>query len=185
MFFRTPDECRALARGFGWDDEALEALRSPDTTAPHPPALSFGHALADSFRLAHAIARELGEFPGCVLWVREYGIWPSLDNRHLYYRVRQSYGDRRSLADAPGHEFVDHEYADLVLFLELVIRMGWGAAVFSSRPLPACFVSHDGWVRFSGPDADAAVRELQASELFVLREPATGADTPAPSPADA
>ena len=167
MFFRTPGECSELARGFGWDEASLGALQSLPATEPGSLALSFEHSLADSFQLAHAIAQQLPELSECVLWVKEYGIWTALDNRHLYYRVRQSYGDRRSITDAPGHEFVKHEYVDLVMFLELTIRLGWGAVVFASRPQAACFISHDGWIKFSGlPDADETARTLKESQFF-------------------
>src|SRR5438552_16817824 len=38
-----------------------------------------------------------------LLWITGYGIWPSSENLHLYYRLRESYGDRRLLAEAPAH----------------------------------------------------------------------------------
>ena len=33
----------------------------------------------------------------CLLWMEEWGIWDQ--NLHLYYRLRQGYGDQRLLCD--------------------------------------------------------------------------------------
>jgi hypothetical protein len=37
----------------------------------------------------------------CLLWVQGFGIFPSSENLHLYYWLRQSYGDLRLLREGP------------------------------------------------------------------------------------
>jgi hypothetical protein len=88
----------------------------------------------------------LGPFRNTLLWVTEYGIWPSSENNHLYYRLRQSYGDQRKLQEAPGHEFVAEELADLTSFLDLTIQFGWGAHLLSTPTAAYIFISHDEWI---------------------------------------
>ena len=41
--------------------------------------------------------------------------------------------------------------------------------MFTSRPLPACFISHDGWVKFSGlSQADEVSRKLRETTMFTV-----------------
>jgi hypothetical protein len=44
-----------------------------------------------------------------LLWITEFGTFPSNENLHLYYRLRQGYGDVRLLEEAPGHLFLEYE----------------------------------------------------------------------------
>lgn len=66
----------------------------------------------------------------CLLWVKEFGKSPMTDNLHLYYRLRQSYGDLRLLEDAPGHLFLPYEEADFVTFLQVGIINAWEMHLF-------------------------------------------------------
>jgi len=68
----------------------------------------------------------------CLLWITAWGIWPSSENLHLYYRLRETYGDRRLLEDAPGHLFLEHERTDLVSYLQLGITFGWDMYVLAT-----------------------------------------------------
>ena len=87
----------------------------------------------------------------CLVWVTEHGIFPSSENLHLYYRLRQSYGDHRLLREAPGHLFLDYEDADLVSFLQLGIVHGWDMHVlpqlaYGGMDAARVFVCHDEWI---------------------------------------
>jgi hypothetical protein len=52
--------------------------------------------------LSKFIASYLEPFDECLLWVTLWGVWGSSENLHLFYRLRESYGERRQLAAAPG-----------------------------------------------------------------------------------
>ncbi|HLQ52393.1 MAG TPA: hypothetical protein VK129_12900, partial [Terriglobales bacterium] len=65
------------------------------------------------FFFAHWIATSLTYRQPTLLWITEWGIWPSSENWHLYYMLRQSYSDQRLLQEAPGHLFLGHESEDL------------------------------------------------------------------------
>jgi hypothetical protein len=45
------------------------------------------------------IAKAVGDVPELCLWISEYGIWPSTENWHLYYALRQKYGDTADQLD--------------------------------------------------------------------------------------
>jgi len=70
------------------------------------------------------IATELTFQQPTLLWVTEWGIWPSSENWHLYYKLRQSYGDTRLLEEAPGHLFLNYETADLASILQVCMMSG-------------------------------------------------------------
>jgi hypothetical protein len=56
--------------------------------------------------------------------VTEWGVWQSSENWHLYYRLRQSYGDHRLIEEAPVHLFLEHETYDLISFLQIGLAAG-------------------------------------------------------------
>jgi len=67
------------------------------------------------FYLAHWIGSSLMYRRPALVWITEWGIWGSSENWHLYYTLRQSYGDLRLLHEAPGHLFLGHESEDLTV----------------------------------------------------------------------
>lgn len=139
-----------------------------------PRAITMTHgrhlriSLEGSNRAVHFLGRQitswLGPFESCLLWVGEFGIWPSWENLHLYYRLRVSYGDSRQLQAAPGHLFLGHEIADLSTLLSLAIQFGWGGAVYTSPFRSAFWLSHDGEIHIS-TEGDIEAIAKQAIEL--------------------
>jgi hypothetical protein len=101
-----------------------------------------------------------------MLWITEWGIWPSSENLHLYYRLRQSYNDHRLLHEAPGHFFLQHEAEDLASFLQLAMLNGWGGYILAEAAYLNAFFSHDEYIDFYGRDESsiASVREAFPSE---------------------
>jgi hypothetical protein len=100
------------------------------------------------FYIAHWIATELTYRMPTLLWVTEWGIWPSSENWHLYYRIRQSHGDHRLLAEAPGHLFLEYEAEELASFLQLSMLNGWGGYVLTHANYANAFFSHDEYLDF-------------------------------------
>ena len=97
----------------------------------------------------------------CLLWVTAWGIWESSENWHLYYRLRQGYGDVRLIEEAPGHLFLNYESQDLVSFLQVGLSAGWDMHLLPSRGYGRAFVSHDSWVEFAMAEA-GALTEINA-----------------------
>lgn len=96
-----------------------------------------------------------------MLWITEWGVWPSSENLHLYYQLRQSYSDHRLLHEAPGHFFLKYEAEDLVSFLQIAVLNGWGGYVLAEADYVDAFFSHDEYIDFyAHADAEiASVRE--------------------------
>jgi hypothetical protein len=102
--------------------------------------------------LSHWIATSLTHEMSALLWITEWGIWPSSENWHLYYKLRQSYADQRLLEQAPGHLFLKHEMEDLASFLQLAMLNGWGGYVLTEADYVNIFFSHDEYFDFFAAD---------------------------------
>jgi hypothetical protein len=100
------------------------------------------------FYIAHWIATQLTFRMPTLLWVTEWGIWPSSENWHLYYRVRHSYSDHRLLYEAPGHLFLEYEAEDLASFLQLSMLNGWSGYILTHANYANVFFSHDEYLDF-------------------------------------
>ena len=81
----------------------------------------------------------------CLLWIEEWGIWGE-HLLHLYYRLRESYGDRRLLADAPGHLFLGYEAEELASYLRLAMLNGWGGLMLTHNDYFNASFSQDGFL---------------------------------------
>jgi hypothetical protein len=101
-----------------------------------------------AFFVAHWMATALTYGKPALLLVTEWGIWPSSENWHLYYKLRQTYGDNRLLGEAPGHLFLEHEVEDLASFLQLSMLNGWGGYVLPEANYVNAFFSHDEYIEF-------------------------------------
>lgn len=100
------------------------------------------------FFVAHWIARELTYRRPVLLFLTEWGVWPTSENWHLYYKLRQTYGDYRQLHDAPGRLFLEYEAEDLASFLQLSMLNGWGGYVLTEANYANAFFSHDEYIDF-------------------------------------
>jgi hypothetical protein len=83
-----------------------------------------------------------------LVWITEWGIWGSSENWHLYYKLRQSYGDLRLVHEAPGHLFLGHESEDLASFLQIAMLNGWGGYILTQADYVNAFFSHDEYIDF-------------------------------------
>lgn len=153
MRFLTDDEARSRCG----EVVAMDATGRPIHPSHEP---LHAHApLPDLTQLTtfcRKLERSLQPREACLLWVTAWGIWSS-ENFHLYYRLRQSYGDQRLLDEAPAHLFLDHEGADLVSFVQVGIICGWDMHLIPFVGYARAFVSHDEFVEFA---ADRANPEL-------------------------
>jgi hypothetical protein len=105
---------------------------------------------------AEACIRALGDWDACLLWITDYGVWPSSEDWPAFYEARGSRGEPGSLDYKPAHAFVPTEEADLRLFLRLTLENGWDAHLLPARANSSdrrLWISHDGFVDLysSGP----------------------------------
>ena len=101
------------------------------------------------FAFAQEAVRALDYFDECLLWVTQTGVWPSNENLHLYYRVRQSYGEHSLVHERPAVLALRHEIVDLTSLVHLGMLFGWDMYLVTSHDFGRVFVSHDGWMQLS------------------------------------
>jgi hypothetical protein len=175
MFFMTRDQAARWAEALQLNAELL-SVECVDSELPGTIRIKFDDNVS-SYALARRIVKALGDPPEMCLWITEYGIWPSVENLHLYYRVRNSYGDSRPLSEAPAHRFLGYEHPDLVTFIQLMLESRWGGHLFSAPSWVVAHISHDGWAvieaghrreeiaaLFTELDMTVEMREAQAGE---------------------
>ena len=145
--FYTADECENWLKGRKRvKPDLVEDGLSHRLLYPHQP-----HRV---YYIAHWIAANLTYRQPALLWITEWGIWQSTENWHLYYRLRESYGDHHLLHEAPGHLFLQHEAEDLASFLQLSMLNGWGGYVLIHGGYVNLFFSHDEFIDFYSDNQD-------------------------------
>ena len=156
MRFYTDEECEDWLKGCG--------LVKPDCGEKSAAIrLSFPKDIAGTFRWANWIAANLTFGVPCLLWIREWDIFPSTENLHLYYSLRHAAHDYRLLHEAPGHLFLNYETSTMTSFLQIAMLNGWGGYAFNQNGYVALFFSHDEYFDFYA--TDSALVEKIRSEL--------------------
>jgi hypothetical protein len=145
MFFWSASQCAEWANRIGYGSDALERRTRSDYKSDSSIVAFYGPPRPANVAVARKLASFLGPFKSCLLWIKEFGIWPSSENLHLYYRLRQSYGDYSELRAAPGHFFLGHELTDLVSYMDLAVQFGWGAHLLTAENWTYLWLSHDEW----------------------------------------
>ena len=105
--------------------------------------------------IARELVRAVDEWESCLLWITTYGVWPSSENLHLYYRFRDSYRETSHLDERPALLALKHESVDVESFLHLAILFIWDAYLVTLEDYARVFVSHDGFATVSSENADA------------------------------
>lgn len=134
MQFLTDEECQAWMRPDHAGEDGWPTLKGAERLeAKGKIGFNYGSAL----RLS-----SLFEYDDeCLLWVTQTRVWNT--NLQLYYRFRESYGDRRLVETAPGHLFLHYEKADFLSFLQIGVWNGWDMWLLGSHDYGRLFVSHD------------------------------------------
>ena len=161
MRFLTADEARSRCGEIVRLDATGRPLR-PSREALYARAPLSG--VSDLTSFCQQLERALQPREACLLWVTDWGIWSS-ENLHLYYRLRQSYGELRLLDEAPAQLFLDYEAPDLVSFLEVGILCGWDMHLIPLVGYARAFASHDGYVEFAADEANPELVHEFAAKL--------------------
>lgn len=135
----------------------------PDPRLTHSARIVFAPSGSEGLepKVAGACLNAIRPWESCLLWIREWGIWPSSEDWPAFYEARGARGERYSLHEKPGHLFGSTDQADLPVFLDLVLRQGWGGHLLplrGGRIDRRIWVSHDGWVELY--TSEPAVFEL-------------------------
>jgi len=170
MRFLTHMEAAEWAGGhsmlmpFGDHPDRQPRLRPLRFALPQP-----AHRL---YALSSSIAARITPGDSCLLWITEFGVWPSNENMHLYYRLRESYGDRRLMHEAPAHLCLQHETADLITLLQLTLLFGWDAYLLPRSDHLAVFCSHDEFIECYSRNSDQLAEfKIILSKMDITFEP--------------
>jgi len=109
----------------------------------------------------------------CLVWITGFGIFPSSENNHLYYRLRQSYFDHRLLSEAPGHLCLDYQRAEVVTLLYLGMLYSWDMHIIPCAGFGHAFLSHDSGLHIalgSPAQIENAARALTDAEIVFERK---------------
>ena len=79
----------------------------------------------------------------CLLYIDEYGIWPSSENMELFEGYRKSIGIDESLWEKPGHLIAASERTELYCLLCLILYFCWGSFLISEKAVEIIRISHD------------------------------------------
>jgi hypothetical protein len=178
MRFYTPKECEEWCQAL---QVPLDEQQQPvgATTGQHHLRCAFPASGSQLLWFSRCIEAALQPRQNCLVWVTGHGIFPSCENQHLYYRLRQSYGEMRLLAEAPGHLCLDYERPEVVTLLHLGMLFGWDLHLIPTAGYGGVFVSHDEWAEISFADQrlfDETRAALEKAELEVTtNEPASQA----------
>jgi hypothetical protein len=121
--------------------------------------------------LAQWIGNSLLFHNPALVWITEWGVWSSSENWHLYYKLRQSYGDLRLLHEAPGHLFLGHESEDLASFLQIAMLNGWGGYILTQADCVNAFFSHDEYIDFFAVQGGLGLLEDIRKEFDTVEHP--------------
>ena len=153
MHFYTKEECETWLSG--------KQRQKPDLVPNvRVEQIEYPTSPYKFFYFAHFVASKLTYHRPSLLFITEWGIWSSSENWHLYYKLRQTYGDNRQLHEAPGHLFLGHEAEDLASFLQLSMLNGWGGYVLTEANYVNAFFSHDEYADFFGNN-DANLADIR------------------------
>jgi hypothetical protein len=82
-----------------------------------------------------------------LLFVDEFGIWPSSENLLLFDAYRKSIGINESLTDKPAHIILPCETDELYCLLGMIFYFCWGAIFTSETGNEIIRISHDEYIK--------------------------------------
>ncbi len=106
-----------------------------------------------------------------LLWINEFGIWPSSEYRLIFDALRQSFNESRPLQAAPGHVFSAADMDILGAMLAVALYFSWGALLVRGDIELIARISHDDFVDFYGTTkALSIVGKLFVAQKYVSDE---------------
>jgi hypothetical protein len=116
--------------------------------------------------LARIITELFAQEYEALLWIDEYGIWPSSENRNLFDGFRRSLGENRQLQDKPGHIFSKHDLVSISSLLSLILYFCWGAVIVSTDKNILIRISHDEilkiYLKSEGEKSKKILKEIES-----------------------
>jgi len=103
----------------------------------------------------------------CLLYIDEYGIWPSTENMELFNGYRKSIGINENLWEKPAHLITITEKTELYCLLCMVLYFSWGAFLISENANEIIRISHDEYIELL-LKGDMVKKDVFASEFTTI-----------------
>lgn len=134
-------------------DSDLPIQLAPQRDMPYVARLSYRpEATSDRERaVARVAVRTLTASDECLVWITQWGIWPSTEDWPRFYAWRGQHGMHRSLEDSPGHHFAAADRTELEALLTLILESAWDATLLVAHSDFRIVVSHDEWIEVRSP----------------------------------
>lgn len=143
---------------FGW--AALQAL--PHRNQGAVLYFNLSDVEVPLMRLAaDAIVDAVSPWEEAFLWIGAELRW-NREALHLYYRLRQSYGDHRLVNEAPIHYCLPFEATDLLTFVQVGLLNSWRMELTTRQRYGHARVSMDGDVQLVRDDRDDLLKLAEA-----------------------
>ncbi len=95
-------------------------------------------------RISREFIESIQPFQGCLFWLTEWGVFPNYQNPVLMERLRLSYGETRSLRDAPAFSLEPSEKELAIALIRLIIMFAWdGYLVSPTGDLVVIIIGHE------------------------------------------
>ena len=117
--------------------------------------------------LSDVVVDALAPWEESMLWIDAPLQW-NREALHLYYKVRQAYGDVKLIQEAPVHYFLQHEAPDLLTFLQIGLLNGWRLTLRTRQDYGRADVSRAGNIEVANVDRsllDSLVTRLAAANI--------------------
>jgi hypothetical protein len=120
-FLNRHDDLRCEGRQLRFDHQEAKTI-IVDLRVSEP------HQLVYLARLAAHLSYDEAHFRGASLWITQWGVWDSQVEAvgfRAMERIRQGYGETRSLNTAPGHFFRHDEFVESIVCLVQPMLVWW------------------------------------------------------------
>ncbi|MFZ1503581.1 MAG: hypothetical protein WAS50_10530 [Nitrospira sp.] len=96
--------------------------------------------------LSRAIASLFDTNEEALLWINEFGIWPSSEDAYLFHGFRRFLGEYSPLHEKPGHLFSKDDLEAIASLIAMMLYFVWGGVLYSRAKGLAIVISHDEFV---------------------------------------
>jgi len=105
-----------------------------------------------------------------LLWINEYGIWPSSEDRPLFEGFRKSLGESALLIEKPGHIFSKQDLSAISSLLAMVLYFCWGAVIAPTNKSLIIRISHDEMLDIYSQDKKVLPQKIMEKVESVIGE---------------
>jgi len=147
-------------------------VAGPDELAHDQPAVTFKIPV-DAGRktaLARVLLGLLKDDQEAMLYIDEWGVFPSCEDTVLFDAFRRSLGTERPLIELPGQIFDANEFRYAQSLVGMVLYFFWGGLLVSGSGRLVVRVSHDEWLGLAGEPQDVDAAQASLKQFFEPRK---------------